>query len=417
MRIGILGGGIGGLASAYFLEGSGAEPRVFEASGIIGGLARSFRWHGFDCDIGPHRLYTDDTALLEEIKTLVPLNRLRRKSRIYIRGRWIRDPVNVLDLIVKFFPRVSIGIVLGYLGRKSYPPDHFEHVVLSRFGRGLNQLFFKPYSEKLFGIPADTISANWAQRKLRIGGWKDLVRKSSKLYFDYFHYPKSGGYGAISQGVYERVRERVQLNTPLTAIELLTGGKGYRCSFAVDGKTVTEEFDVIVSTLALPLLGRMLGTEINLRARPARFTYLLLGKPRASDYQWFYFADKDFIINRVSEYKNFGAAGLPEGKTVLCCEVTELDRFSVEEIIRELEVAGILKAGEVEDILTLDVPNAYPLYGLEYDSEIAKAATFFARHPRIFHVGRHAQFAHKDIDEVMGDAKEAARLIRARFSA
>src|SRR4051812_9518339 len=102
MKVAILGAGVAGLSTPYFLRGHGFDVTVWEASGSVGGLARSFKWHGFDCDIGPHRMYPEDDALLQELCRLVPMKQLRRRSRIFIRNRWIDDPVNIAELLFKF---------------------------------------------------------------------------------------------------------------------------------------------------------------------------------------------------------------------------------------------------------------------------------------------------------------------------
>ena len=74
---------------------------------MVGGLARSFKWHGFDCDLAPHRFFTLDEELLRQVKALVPMRRIERRSGIRLRGRWLRDPVNIFEVLYKFMP--SIG--------------------------------------------------------------------------------------------------------------------------------------------------------------------------------------------------------------------------------------------------------------------------------------------------------------------
>ncbi|MDT7602614.1 MAG: hypothetical protein QOF61_611 [Acidobacteriota bacterium] len=410
MKIGILGAGIAGLASAYFLRDSFPDLQVHEASLQVGGLARSFRWHGFDCDIAPHRLYTQDQELLAELLALVPMARVRRRSQIYLQGKWIRDPVNAAEMVFKFFPARSARIVWSYLLRREHGDASFESLVLTRFGEGLNEMFFKPYSEKLFGIPSNEISAEWGRRKIRVAGLRDMVRRQSKLYFKDFHYPRRGGYGAISQRLYEEVKDCVRLDSRLVGVA--REGDKYVCRFVdATGASRTEEFDALITSLPLDTFARLFGLDLNLRFRPARITYLLVNRDRVTNNHWFYFADRDFILNRVAEFKNFVNDGLPAGRTVLCCEVTEIENFSVERVVAELTRTGILKPDEVLDTKVVELSHAYPVYDLGYESEMRRARDFFGAHPRIHHVGRHAQFAHKDIDEIFDEAKRVARRI------
>jgi protoporphyrinogen oxidase len=408
MRIGILGAGIAGLSAGYFLRNSLEDIQIHEASGVVGGLARSFKWHGFDCDLAPHRLFTNDEQLLKEMMELVPMVKMRRRSQIFLQGRWVLDPVNAVELVWKFLPFRSWELLWTYLFRQKYAEDSFESLVLGKFGSGLNKLFFKPYSEKLFGIPAKEISASWGRRKLRVGGIKDMIRRNSKLYFKYFYYPKVGGYGAICERIHQEVQQYVRLHSRLTAVQALPDNRGYRCRFERDGETVEESFDVLITSLPLSFFAKLLGLDLKLRFRPARLTYFLLKRRQATANHWFYFADGNFLINRVAEFKNFAINGLPEDQTVICCEVTQVESYSVDKVISELKSAGVLAEKDIVDMKTIDIKQAYPIYDITYEEQMKRAEVFFANHPNIYHVGRHAQFAHKDVDEIFDDAKKVA---------
>lgn len=413
MKIGILGAGVAGLASAYFLKDRFPDTELHEATTEVGGLARSFEWHGFDCDLAPHRLYTQDQNLLDELLALVEMERVRRRSSIYLQGKWIRDPVNAAEMVLKFLPRRSARIVWHYLTRRDHGDASFESLVLTQFGAGLNEMFFKPYSEKLFGIASAEISAEWGRRKIRVAGLRDMVRRQSKLYFKEFYYPKHGGYGAISQRLYDEVRARVRLDSRLVAIHRDETTQRYVCRFAnAVGETHAQEYDALITSLPLDAFARLFGLELKLRFRPARITYLLIDRDRVTPNHWFYFADRDFTLNRVAEFKNFvRRAELPAGRTVLCCEVTDVERSSTERIIAELAETKIIRPSEVLDAKVIELANAYPIYDRGYEREMLRAGEFFAAHPRVYHVGRHAQFAHKDVDEIFDEAKRLARTI------
>lgn len=413
MAIGILGGGVAGLSSAYFLRHDFPDLQIHEASEQTGGLARSFRWHGFDCDLAPHRLYTDNEKLLNELLALVPMARQRRRSKIYLRGKWIRDPVNAVEIALKFLPNPSFKVLWHYLLKSRTDEANFEQLVLSRFGAGLNELFFKPYSEKLFGIPADQISAEWGRRKIRVSGLRDMVQRRSKLYFKEFYYPVKGGYGAICDRLYEEVRKNVRLRSKLVAVE--QHDRHYVCTFEhVDGRRSSESFDTIISSLPVNFLASLLGFHLNLRFRPALMTYLLIDRRNVTDNHWFYFADKEFSINRVAEFKNFASEAVPNDQTVLCCEVTEIGDSPAERVIDELVTSDVIRKSEVLDVKTIHLPLAYPVYDLSYEREMLRAKEFFSHHPQIHHVGRQSRFEHKDIDEIFEEAEEIARLLISR---
>jgi protoporphyrinogen oxidase len=279
----------------------------------------------------------------------------------------------------------------------------------------LNDLFFRPYSEKLFGIPATDISPDWGRRKLRAAGLKDLLKKRSRLSFSEFWYPERGGYGAIANALERQVHANVRYLHRLDALEPTANG-GYRTRFATPGGTVEAEFDIVVSTLPAPMVAGMLGTEVDLKFRSLDLYYLHIAKPKVTNYHWFYFADglDRSVVNRVTEFANFGTPTEDPFTTVICCEITETQQGSIERVIAELVGAGLIKESDVLDHKIVHVRNAYPVYDLLSDEELPRMAALFAQHPNLFHVGRSAKFAHEDIDEVYVEARGVVDEIVAR---
>jgi protoporphyrinogen oxidase len=204
------------------LRERGFDVKVFEAADRVGGLARSFEWHGFHCDIAPHRLFTHDREALERLLQLVPMRRHRRRSRIFIAGKILHDPVNPAELALRLPPQVTGRLVWGYLSRlvrSRLPEDSFENLALNKFGRGLYELFFEPYTRKMFGVSPAEISVEWGRQKLRVSGLRDVIRRNTKIFFRQFYYPKRGGYGAICQALYEQVADRVLLQARVSGLE------------------------------------------------------------------------------------------------------------------------------------------------------------------------------------------------------
>lgn len=418
MHVAILGAGIAGLSAASFLRNHpGIQISVIEAAPFVGGLARSLRWNDFDCDLAPHRLYADRRDDVQDLLDRVPMHRLRRRSRIHIAGKWIQDPVNAAEVMTRFFPRPALDIGWQYLRRKPQPEDSFESLVLARFGHGLNNFFFKPYSEKLFGIPADQISPEWGRRKIRVGGLRDMVRRRSRLYFKDFYYPREGGYGAIATALHRELSpSQVRLGTKVTGIRHEAADGRFTVTLRQgDGPETEETFDVLLSSLPLTWLLEQLGLRLDMAFRPAMLTYLLVDRPRVTPNHWFYMADARHSINRVAEFKNFAPPEhqLPPDRTVLCCEVTRTADFSVERVIDELRQIGILDPRWVRDTMTHRVAQAYPVYDLGYQDNWARAGALTATMPNLFLLGRNAQFEHKDVDEIYADARGVAEGIKA----
>ena len=403
MKIAILGGGISGLSLGWLLRQSGWSPTILERQPFCGGLARSFQWHGFNCDIAAHRLYTNNKATFQTFSSLVPLVRNERQSKIFIDGKWITDPVNPLELVMKFFPHPGVSFVWDYVTRDSKPnvaAASFDSFTIGRYGQSLTEFFFRPYTEKLFGISTHEISTAWATQKIRVSGVLDMIKRNTKTYFNHFYYPKEGGYGAFCQRLYQDIQEDVSLSTSVKALHV-EQDKVVGITYETETGEKTEEFDAVVSTLPITILGRLLGIPIHLQFQPVSLVYLLMDQPRVSPNHWVYFAHKNFLMNRVSEFKNFSDYGVPKDKTVLCAEVTmeyPHDQM-IEKIIHDLDQSGFIRKENVIDAVLLNETFGYPIYNRNYEEQLAMAKANLGSYSNLFFTGRNAVFTHMDIDD------------------
>jgi len=412
-EVAIVGAGPSGLAAAMFLRERGLSVKVYEGTDRVGGLARSFRWHGFDCDIAPHRLFTRDRRLLHRILELVPMHRHERRSRILIAGKSVRDPVNPVELLLRLPLPVAWELATGYLRRPRLPEDSFEHLARNCFGEGLYRLFFEPYTRKMFGIPPSEISAEWARQKLRISGLRDVLRRNSKVFFRTFHYPKSGGYGSISEALLARVRDAVVFEARVTGLEVENGRvRGLR--FEQGGRELAVACDHLVSTLPVTVLGKMLGHPLPLRYRPLTLVYFLVDAGRVMPYHWVYFGDGDVVINRLAEFKNFAASGAPADRSVLVAEVTTGSEDPVRDALSALERYGLVQPAQVLDVKVLHERYGYPIYDRGYEETMGRAAEILGRFTNLHSVGRNAEFRHVEVDETFASALRLADDLAAR---
>lgn len=404
----ILGAGIGGLSVGYLLKNQDQTFTIYESSTHYGGLARSFRWHGVMCDLAPHRLYTQDEALLAELRGLVDYQRQSRKSLIYLQGHWINDPVNPVQLIKKMPFGLSCKLLVSWVTAKlssNKEPHSFKDFVDQQFGSELNKLFFKPYVEKLFGVPAKEISSEWGRKKVRVSGLTSILKRTSKIYFDQFYYPISDGYGALVDHLYASIQDNVFLENTVLSIEHTSQGDYKLAIRNAAGEISYHQTSMLVSTIPMPALCEMLGYDINLKYKSARLFYLLIGRAKVMSEHWRYFIEENICLNRVSEFKNFSSDHDAPNQTVLCTEVTDEKVAGSSVVIEHLEKIGLIKAEEVLDIKEIYLPQAYPIYSLDYISKMAKAEQFLSKFDGLHVVGRQAQFNHMDVDEIYHSAK------------
>ncbi len=404
MRVGILGSGPAGLFAAWLLHQRGVDITVFEARPYVGGLSRSFYWHGFACDLGAHRLFAHDESVLRWFLSLVPMGRHIRRSRLYLAGKWLHDPVNIIELLYCYFPVTAIRIILGYLLRpRRVSENSFDDFVNRKYGVTLNHFFFRPYTEKMFGLSGDQISVDWARRKVRISGPLDFLRESSRKHFAYFYYPIRGGFGAILQRIYLEICDHIRLNSPVCALE--PGEDRIEAVvYEQEGKRLFERFDHIVSTLPLTVLGQLLDREFSLTYQGVDFVYLLVNRSLVSDNHWVYFIDKEFIINRLVEFKNLSAAEGPRDRTVLCAEVTGKHADVAQRVADELARCGLVRPEEILDTMVLREEHCYPVHNLAYADSLTCVRQILDRFGNLHLVGRSAEFQHLEMDEIYANA-------------
>jgi protoporphyrinogen oxidase len=401
----ILGGGIAGLATAHFLKEAGYDAVVFEASDRPGGVTRSFQWHGFTCDVAVHRFFSPHHGVLEEVQKVVPLIKMNRRSRIFLHDRILTDPISPTELVLRMPPLLSVKLVLGYLFHTRRPDTNFDNYVHNRYGPGLNDLFFKPYTEKMFGIPSHEVSTEWGEQKVRVSGLIDVIKKNTKIYFRYFHYPPTGGFGTIANSLKERIGENLWLESDVVGLEY-SGDRISNVTIERHGRQKEIKPGTVISTVPITDLGHLLDHKVDLRFRPIQIAYLLVDKHKVSDYHWIYFGDSDIHINRLGEFKNFVANGTPDGRTVLSAEITRETDDPVNEAIRGCERYNLLSSSQVLDSLVVREAHAYPIYECNYLEKLRNARDYFSHFRNLHLVGRNALFHHAEIDDNFLGAKQ-----------
>jgi len=397
-----LGGGISGLSVAWLLKQRGIHSTVIEAQNEIGGLARSFNWHDIDCDIAPHRLFTHNQEVLQLILNLVPMQQHRRKSCIFIRGKTIKDPIDPIELCLKFRSKAP-KLVSGFLFKPKLEETSFANLALNRYGQGLYDLFFEPYTQKLLGVSAKEISPEWGRQKLRSSGFSQWFKRNSKTYFNSFYYPVTGGYGTIAKRMAEELGDSILVNARVSDLNFDEKRITSVTLHHNDKKDVIK-CDHLISTLPATTLSTMLGEKIDFQYNSISLVYLNINRSQVMPYHWAYFADESIVINRMAEFKNFAQPIMATDNTVLCAEVTTHSDTPSEDVVSALVSYGLVKRHEIEDILVLEESYGYPIYSKGFETQRAEALKIFGQYQNLHTVGRNAEFRHIDVDEDLESA-------------
>jgi protoporphyrinogen oxidase len=451
MHIVVLGAGLAGLAAAWELARGGARVTVLEKERRVGGMAASWEVGPYWLDYGPHRFHSRDPELVAHLYDLLQGDVVvrQRRSRIHLRGRFFDYPLqlaNVLNnLPVGLLARAGTDYLLERLARRLRPrPDeHFEAWVVQRFGRTLYELFFRPYTEKAWGMPCTRISADWAsQRIAQASLWDTLVKTlrpprdgEVRSLVTEFHYPARGGIGRIARRYAAEVAERggeIRLGTSLERVEV-SAGRARRVVGRVEGREVTLPCDHVVNTLPWTTLLRSLRFAdepgLSAEARAAVdgletigivFVYLEVDRASVMPDHWIYLPGPELAVHRVSEFKNFCDAAAPGDRTVLCCEITcrpgdSRWRMTPEQAevlaLADLCTVGLLQPGEGR-LLTLGrLPHAYPVYDLDYRARVQALRRETRRVANLVTTGRQGLMRYNNMDHSMAMGRKVARAL------
>jgi len=440
----ILGGGLAGLSCAHELVGRGAGVTVLEREDRVGGLARSYSENGFTYDLGPHRFLIHEPEDITGFSALLGEDLLlkQRRSRIFLKGRFFDYPLKVGNAVFSMPPLTTARILADYtLARGKTllgpsPDRSFEDWVASRFGRTLYDIFFKQYTEKAWGIPCSEISADWASQRISLLSLWDTFKKTvfkggdqPRTYAASFYYPPRGGIGALSRAMSDAIEaagNRVLCQKPVRGLTL----DDSRIT-RVTADNLEFEPDEVIGTLPLTDTVGMLGEAApvavrsaadNLRFRAIVFVYLFANRPRISEDHWIYLPEESFISNRLTEAVNFSRHNCPEGKTVICAEITcdegdptwsTSDDVLAERVVDDLDRLGFMHMtrADVIAVRTRRAPHAYPIYDIGYAERVRTILSFFESIENFLPIGRSALFRYNNMDHSIEMGRRAGRAI------
>lgn len=430
-----MGAGLTGLGAAYRLARAGIEVTVLEESPRVGGLAASMRKDGWTFDYGPHRFHTKNRELLDEVTELMAgaFNVRHRKSSIRLNGRYFAYPLEAKNLLMRMSPFKSARVLIDYLvtvTRNKFvprPDTSFEAWVVNRFGRALYDIYFGPYTEKLWGIHPTRISVDWASQRIALMNlWDVAVRllfkrnNTPRTYQTLFYYPQKG-VGQIAErfsAVIAANHGAVHTGTRVCAVRW-KGNMVESVICAQDGREFSETADYFISTIPVTDLVSMSrplpGKEITdaaaaLRYRGIVFLFLMTKRPLLTDNHWIYCPEKKLLFTRLSEPKNFAEAMCPAGKSSVCVEINcavgdALWNAPAQDVFKKsmdsFKAMGFLEEDDVEDYCTDRMSHAYPIYEIGYEKHVRLLTSFVHGSDNLITAGRQGLFRYGNMDHAL----------------
>ncbi len=433
LQVTILGAGPAGLAAGHYLASRDVPLNVLELNDYVGGLCLTEEVNGFKFDLGGHRWFTKNKELHEWFLKLMEgeLVTVQRTSRIYFDGKYYEYPISIKNVLGNAGLFTSVYAVLSYCRAAARDllsdkePVNLREAFVSQFGEKLFDMFFRRYTEKVWGCPCEEISSDWVSQRSKglsiLTTIKDAIIKSRDVVslVDEFVYPRDG-YQRICDRMAEDIESSsgtVHLSSPVKRI-VYNGPHDFTLTYDTpDGDREQHATDVI-STIPATHLVKMIEPKCSqavtdaansLRFRDLITATVMLKKEQVTPDTWLYVHDEDLLFARLHEPKNWSAAMVPGPEyTSVVCECfcsrdDELWQLSDEQI-RERVVADLadrlefIDRSEVLDVCIIRTLYAYPVYDLDYYAKVTEIYGFVNQHEGLHLVGRGGTFRYNNAD-------------------
>jgi protoporphyrinogen oxidase len=438
----VLGAGPAGLTAAHELAKNGVPSTVLEADEIVGGLARTESYKGYLYDIGGHRFFTkmDEVNRLWQEVLGADFIEVPRLSRIYYQSRFFYYPLRPLNAFFGLGLKNSAWVTLSYLRARLFPvlpEETFDAYVSNRFGRRLYYIFFKTYTEKVWGIPCEEIRAEWAAQRIRNLSFTSAVTNALfrnggariKTLIERFQYPRQGP-GMMWEKLRRSLEERgsrVVLGAPVVRVKR-DGARVESVTVRRGGVEETFAGTHVVSSLALRDLVAAFDPEApedvrraaeGLKYRDFLTVLLIVRRKDLFPDNWIYVHTPHIRVGRIQNYKNWSAAMLPDASTTslgmeyFVNEGDELWSLPDAELValakRELEHLKLARADEVVDGTVKRMRKAYPIYDGAYRHNLDIVRGYLDSFENLQTIGRNGLHKYNNQDHSMMTALLAAR--------
>jgi len=428
----IIGAGPAGLSAAETLVKSDRTFTVLEASDHTGGLSATIRHNDFYFDLGGHRFFTKNQEIDKYVADLLGEDQILvdRSSKLLLRGKFFDYPLKPVNAMFGLGIPTATSIILNYVAERLKfnrgIPKSLEDWIISQFGTTLYELFFKTYTEKVWGIPCSRISAQWGVQRIKglslrtaiIDAFWEKRKKDAASLIKYFSFPKLG-IGVICDKLAETIQEpnRLLFNAPATEIfhngERITavgysgknGAAKIECDYVISSMPITE----LITSLRPAAPEEVIAAAQWLKYRELVCVALMFDMPSVTDQTWIYVHDPQIDFGRLHEPKNWSRYMAPADKSCVvfeyfCNKGDAVWNTSDEELLartkRDFKKSNIARAAvdRVFDYKVVRSEKAYPSYEIGFSQHLLKIRAYLKKFKNLQMIGRYGTYKYNNLD-------------------
>lgn len=454
--VAIIGAGPAGLTAGYLLTKAGYSVTILEKDPVyVGGISRTVEHQGFRFDIGGHRFFSKSKEVVDLWNEILPDDFIERPrmSRIFYGGKFYSYPLRAFEALMNLGIFTSALCMASYAKAKAFPRKEvksFEDWVVNQFGHKLYSIFFKTYTEKVWGMPCDEMSADWAAQRIKglslgkavIDGLKrslGLNRRpndgmETKTLLETFRYPRKGP-GMMWEAARDRVVEggnQVLMDHALKAMRFddATGRWNVQATRG-DGEIVNVNAAHVISSAPMrELASRVqpmpasIPAAMDLHYRDFLTVALMIRSEDLFPDNWIYIHEQGVKVGRVQNFRSWSPEMVPDesiacvGLEYFCFEGDGLWSMADSELValatRELAMLGLCSAEQVVGGAVVRQEKAYPVYDEHYrDNVDVLRRELEERYPTLHLVGRNGMHRYNNQDHAMMTAMLTVRNIEA----
>jgi protoporphyrinogen oxidase len=453
----VIGAGPAGLTAAYCLTKERRSVLVLEKDPVyVGGISRTVSYKDFSFDIGGHRFFSKSKEVVDLWREILPNDFIERPrlSRIYYGGKFYSYPLKAFEALGNLGLFASAACMLSYACAKAFPisrPVSFHEWVRNQFGERLFRMFFKTYTEKVWGMSCDEISADWAAQRikgldLRVAVMNALARSFKprrrpdaaggpvvKTLIESFQYPRKGP-GMMWEAAAAKIKARggrVLMGRDMRRLAYDGARKLWRIDVTTaDGKEESFTARHVISSAPVRELAEKLSPlpislfhARRLRYRDFLTVALMVKKADLFPDNWIYIHDPAVKVGRIQNFGSWSPEMVPAGMSCLGLEYfcfegdglwTSPDADLVALAARECGKIGLIAEADVVDACVVRQPKAYPVYDEDYRQNVDMIRLDFEQtYPTLHLVGRNGMHKYNNQDHAMMTAMLTARNILA----